>query len=285
MLVFDKLSATLRTLSLGSERLLSAGPELHVWRATTDNDGIRRWTGQLHKPMGQWLEAGLNELTKSGRSLDAARDGNDVVVSIQHTYDCKAMAGAFGHVQTLRISPAGTVSVDNTITAADGLPSLPRVGVRMFSTPGFEHLAWFGRGPHETYIDRKAGAWLGRFSGTVAEQFVPYCMPQECGNKVDVRWFTIDNGSVGLRVNAAPAFEFSVHHWTSHDIFGCYHTNELEDVKRAETVITIDQIQRGLGTGSCGPQTLPEYSVDPGIYAFQYSLVPYRKSTALPVRE
>jgi beta-galactosidase len=277
-LVFDKASATLTTLSLAGNELLSAGPELHVWRATTDNDGIRCWTGQMHKPMGQWLEAGINALTRSAQSLDATRDRDDVVVTIRHTYDCKAMAGAFEHAQTLRISPVGTVCVDNTITAADGLPSLPRVGVRMFSAPGFEQVAWFGRGPHETYIDRKAGAWLGRFTGSVDEQYVPYCMPQECGNKVDVRWFTLDNGRVGLRVNAAPTFEFSVHHWTAHDIFGCYHTNELEDVKRAETVITIDKIQRGLGTGSCGPQTLPEYCVEPGHYAFQYTLVPYRKS-------
>ena len=38
-------------------------------------------------------------------------------------------------------------------------------------TSGLDTLECFGKGPHETYIDRHRGAWVGRFRGTVDELF------------------------------------------------------------------------------------------------------------------
>jgi len=276
VLIVDKRQAAVASLGLGGATLLTVGPELHVWRATTDNDGIRHWSGQENKPLGQWLKAGINELSANATSATVAQDGDSVVVTIDKTYGCKASDTAFRHVQTLRILPTGEVQVENRIEADKALPSLPRIGVNMLTAAGFENVSWFGRGPHENHIDRNAGAPVGRYNGTVDEQFVSYILPQENGNKTDVRWVSVDNGAVGLRIVAAPRFEFSTHHFTSHDLFACFHTNDLPDVKREETVITIDHIQRGVGTGSCGPQTLPEYCVDPGVYELSYTLKPFR---------
>ena len=101
--------------------------------------------------------------------------------------------------------------------------------------------------------------------GSVAGQYVPYIMPQENGNKCDVRWFELEDGTWRMRFSADPLFEFSVHHFTPTDLFACRHTNEVEDIVRPETVISIDLVQRGVGTGSCGPQTLEPYCVAPGM--------------------
>ena len=53
-------------------------------------------------------------------------------------------------------------------------------------------MQWFGRGPVETYADRK-GAKAGIHGGTTREQFHAYPRPQESGNKTDVRWVRITN--------------------------------------------------------------------------------------------
>ena len=52
-------------------------------------------------------------------------------------------------------------------------------------------MTWLGRGPQETYWDRKTGAFVGLYSGSVADQYWAYLRPQENGNKTDVRWLTI----------------------------------------------------------------------------------------------
>ena len=64
-----------------------------------------------------------------------------------------------------------------------------------------DRFRWWGRGPHENYSDRKESAELGLWSGTVNEQFVPYVRPQENGNKEEVRWLELTDGTGhGLRV-------------------------------------------------------------------------------------
>lgn len=40
-------------------------------------------------------------------------------------------------------------------------------------------MTWLGRGPQETYADRKTGALIGLYNATVWEQFHPYVRAQE----------------------------------------------------------------------------------------------------------
>jgi len=136
------------------------------------------------------------------------------------------------------------------------------VGGSLTTPAGFEQFTWLGRGPEESYIDRKAGVPVGMYSGTVDEQYVPYIMPQETGNKTDVRWAALSNGSVGLMAVGEPLLEVSVSHFTAHDLYKAMHTNEL--TRRDETIFNLDLIQCGLGGNSCGPRTLDKYLVQPG---------------------
>jgi beta-galactosidase len=141
--------------------------------------------------------------------------------------------------------------------------------------PGFENFQWFGRGPGENYCDRKAGSWISRFKSTVDEQYVPYVLPQEHGNHTDVRWLSVDNGEFGIEFRALDApFEASVSHFTPHDLFKATHTTDLKP--RPETWVNLDLKQRGLGTASCGPDTLEPYKIPPGEYRFRFVMRPFR---------
>jgi len=153
------------------------------------------------------------------------------------------------------------------------LESLPRVGLTMTLPPQLETLTWFGRGPHESYADRKMGAKVGRYSGTVADQYVPYGMPQENGNKSDVRWATLtDLAGTGLQIVGDDLFNLSVHHFTTADLTNAMHTNELKP--RPEIILHLDSAQCGLGNASCGPGVLPQYMLRPEPTTISFSLIP-----------
>ena len=139
---------------------------------------------------------------------------------------------------------------------------------------GFEQFAWYGRGPHETYVDRKEGAQVGIYRGTVDEQFVPYVVPEENGNKTEVRWATLTNADgVGLHASADRLLEVSVHHFTPEDLTAAAHPHEL--TRRPEVILHLDYGQSGLGSASCGPGRLKKYRLEPEEIRYRVDLHPF----------
>jgi len=183
---------------------------------------------------------------------------------------CKADPEAFflGQIWTLE---NGVLKVSNHFTVAGDLPDLPRLGVSLALVPGFEGLEWHGNGPLESYCDRKSGGVISRFKSSVSEQYVPYVMPQEHGNKTDVRSLSLDNGSLKIEFRAQNApFEASASHFTPADLFACHHTFDLKP--RPETWVNLDARHRGLGTASCGPDALDRYKIWPGEYQLDFEI-------------
>jgi beta-galactosidase/evolved beta-galactosidase subunit alpha len=114
---------------------------------------------------------------------------------------------------------------------------------------------------------------VGVYSGAVDEQYVPYIVPQENGNKTDVRWLTLlNNAGIGLFVSGFPTLEASVSHYSADDLYRGRHTCDL--VRRDEVILNLDYRQCGLGGASCGPETLPQYLVQPGTFHFNFRLRP-----------
>jgi beta-galactosidase len=141
-----------------------------------------------------------------------------------------------------------------------------------------ENLEWYGRGPLENYPDRKSSAMIGRHTSTVQEQYIPYIVPQEHGHKTDVRWLSLfDQDGNGIKVEGFPSFEFSASHYKANDLFFARHTFEL--TPRNETWLNLDHGMRGLGTASCGPDTMDQYRLLKSKYIFRYSLECIKNST------
>lgn len=272
-LAASKERGALTSLRWHGGEVLVAGPALNVWRGPTDNDGIKGWSGQEGKPLGRWLAAGLHELKLEPVSCAARRTKEgEVVITIKTRGIAKGGVIAHEHVYT--VLPDGEILVANTFKCAKSLPDLPRLGVTFSLQPGFESLRWFGRGPHESYSDRKRAAAVGFYTGTVTEQYVPYILPQEHGNKTDVRWMSLEKpGQCAVKFSAVDRLlECSVSHFTADDLFKARHTIDL--VPRAETIVNLDYAQRGLGTASCGPDTLPKYRILPATCRFNYRIRP-----------
>jgi beta-galactosidase len=62
----------------------------------------------------------------------------------------------------------------------------------------------------------------------------------------------------------------SATHFRAEDLAAALHDVEL--VPRAQTVIHVDGAHRGLGTASCGPDTLPQYRLGPGPYEWSWKI-------------
>jgi beta-galactosidase len=272
-LVADQETGTISSLRWNNEELLVRGPQLQVWRGPTDNDGIKGWTGQDSKALGRWLAAGFDQITIKPVVVESRQDEHGAVhLHFEHVASCQASEKAIVHQQAYTILPHGEVLVENTFVVDEALPELPRLGVSLVLKAGLDKLTWFGRGPEETYSDRKRGSIVDIFESTVEKQYVPYILPQEHSNHTDTRWLTLENQESGLRVEAQGNLDFSASHFTAHDLFAASHTYDLKP--REEVILNLDYAQSGLGTNSCGPGVLDRYQIKPGTYHWSYTLKP-----------
>ena len=260
----------------GSELLApDGGPRLSLWRAPTDNDGIKLWAGQDDKPLGRWRAWGLDALGRELLEVDRPSAARAIVRCAYLGTDGDA---PILHTTDLRSRPDGTVEFLETVEIPPTITDLPRIGVTFALDSALERLEWFGRGPHDAYPDRWSGAALARWTSTVRDQYVPFVMPQEHGLHVDTRWCTLTDGSTGagVRIEAVKphTIAFSALHHAAADLAAATHAEDL--VERHETIVHVDHLHRGLGTLSCGPDTLEQYRIGPGTYSWSWRLVPVR---------
>ncbi len=267
---FSKKTGALDSLRIGSDELLAAPLRLNLWRAATDNDGLKLWSGQNNKPLGRWLAAGYHRIHHRLESLTVdkpARTG--VKIRMSELVFAAGKSPAFRHTMTVCITGGGRMlSTHDLRRLRDDLPDLPRVGLEVALAQGFQQLSWYGRGPWECYPDRLRAARLGVYASTVAEQYVPYVMPQEHGHHSDTRWVELADPLAKLRVESATPFGFAARHHSDAALFAARHTTDLPD--DARTWLYLDHAHRGLGTASCGPDTLPEYLLVRSAYRFSF---------------
>ncbi|HEY6739417.1 MAG TPA: beta-galactosidase domain 4-containing protein, partial [Actinopolymorphaceae bacterium] len=277
----------LTSWQVDGEQLLTAGPSPTVWRAPTDNDGIQTlkvsWQAD-HQAMFRWKAAGLDRLTAHPTEVAVTDDGKGrAIVSRSVRYVPEDAQAGYTHRERLVVASDGTIDATHEFVIDEGLPDLARVGVVATVPAGFERLEWFGRGPHESYVDRKAGAAIDRWGGTVDAQYVPYIFPQEHGNKTDLRWLSLRReDGVGLLVSAVGGategggdglLQGKASHYSDEVLTKATHTVELE--RSEEVFLAIDARQRGLGGASCGPDTLERYRIPSGTtYTLRYRLLP-----------
>jgi beta-galactosidase len=265
---FDRDRGALHELAVDGRNVLAAGPLLQLWRAPTDNDGLRLVEEKRDfDVLPRWLELGLDRLELETRSLKV---GGSSVEIVHHA------RGIATHTHSYRLLDTGELVVDNVVELARGVSDIPRIGVRLTLVPGLDQLTWYGRGPWESYSDRLTSAVAGRYESTVAEEYVPYIVPQEHGLHTDTRWLTLSGDGFGLRVDGRPTIGFSASHFTAADLYGALHTSDL--TPREETFLSLDHAQRGLGTASCGPDTGEQYRLLDRVYRFSYVLRPYRRA-------
>ncbi len=255
---FECATGHIHRLTRAGRTVIEAGPTLNLWRAPTDNDAARM--------AARWEDAGLDRLEERVTAFDWRLQAISII-RVEVTTQASSPEGKLVATTHYRYEVKSTGEIDLTyeVELADNLPPLPRVGLRFILPARLERFTWVGRGQHESYADRKESARIDRWASTVSAEFEPYLMPQENGNKTDVRWATFtDAKGAGLRIEGAPTFNVSAHHFTAHDLAAAQHTYEL--TPRPEITLNLDIAQAGLGTEACGPGVLPQYELTAKTY-------------------
>jgi beta-galactosidase len=212
-----------------------------------------------------WSEAGLDRMVRRPGSVER-RDGSTTIVAEHRT----ASGEVIRHEREVTGTADGFV-VRERVSIPEPLRDIARVGVTLETVPGFENATWYGRGPHESYPDRKRSARFGRWKSSVTDLAVPYVKPQENGGRADVRWIELaDAAGRRLRLAFDRPLQVSATHHRAIDLAAATHDVEL--TPRPETVVHLDVAHRGLGTASCGPDTTAGYLVGPGIYEWTWSI-------------
>jgi beta-galactosidase len=163
----------------------------------------------------------------------------------------------------------GSVYVSQSFTpGVEELPELPRFGMSMTLPQQLDHVTWFGRGPHESYADRKTSAAVDLWQGPVSEQSHLYVRPQETGNKTDVRWLALtDVDGVGLMAIGDPLLNASAWPFAQEDL-----DFELKPTPGG---------RRGGGRdNSWGALPHPQYRLEPQAYSYGFWLRPVRGDAA-----
>ncbi|MCF7957422.1 MAG: DUF4981 domain-containing protein [Phycisphaerae bacterium] len=240
------------------------GPRLNLYRALVDNDNWLR---------GGVSNCGLRELNYTVKEISAEQLKPNVV-RVSAIIDCSGIQGSgIEHKVAYTIYGNGAMEVSNLVKPYGSLSVLPKLGVQMTLLRGLDNFTWLGRGPHESYVDRKRGADVGLYSGKVADQYERYVRPQDNGNKTDVRWASLtNNDGTGLLVVTDGTFSVSVHHNTAQDFDSARNIHNVKP--RDEVVLCIDAAHMGLGGASCGPRPMQKYILNAQSTSFRYVLKP-----------
>ena len=270
---FDPEEGSLKNYKYNGEVLFEKGPAMNFYRATTDNDYGNRRRKMPERFGVKWQEAGLDSLTHKLRSFEIEK--NKIIASYLISANEE---NGFEAVVSYSFFKDGSISFDFEVEAFGSsireLPSLPKVGTQWVLPKQQENMAWYGKGPFHNYSDRSGGSFIRTYRASVEEQFVNYPYPQENGNKMDVRWVSMDNGrGSGLKIYAKQALEVSAHHYTTKNLDEATHTYQLQPT--GKVYWNIDYKQCGLGNGSCGPNTRSENCIPPAEkYQFAYWMQP-----------
>ncbi|WP_230481632.1 glycoside hydrolase family 2 TIM barrel-domain containing protein [Sphingomonas sp. Leaf21] len=235
-LVIDRKTGLIERYSVDGT-LLAKGGRPNFVRAETDNDTA---DGTV-KEQAAWFQ--MNDAPRlRGVTVDRARG----MVMVDHDYG----AGAARFVTTYTMAGDGAVDVEGQFTPLKSdLPPPVRIGLWYTMLPSMKTVEWYGRGPHESYVDRKTSAAIGLWRGAIAEQNHDYMRPQDTGNKLDVRWMELSGAGNGLRVRADKPLMMQALAFPYADLYrrapGTWKSTDI--VPHGETTLIVDAAQWGVG--------------------------------------
>lgn len=260
-------SRTLTKFFKNGKTVLEEYPRLNFWRAPTDNDfGAKSQTA-----LRIWEMAGHN---MRYNYAGTERANGTVIVK----YDCTAVGVPMKVCVNYMVNKDGSLTVNSAYKAlADNLPDLMRFGMVMSVNKAYENLTWYGRGPHENYVDRNKDAFMGIWKGKVKDQAFACYRPQETGNKTEVRWLALSNQSgEEIRITGNQPIAFNASHYKVEDL-DCGITKKQQHwsdiLPRKQTILYVDLFQRGVaGLDSWHSNPLEEYRHHAKEYEYSYTI-------------
>ena len=270
---FNKGKGTLSGYTYDGVEMMGKMLQLNAFRLPTDNDGSKK---------ASWDSMGLPKLSSTGKgtgcTVTKSDNGKTVTVSLNSTYGSGTYT--FDVHLCFIVCADGTMMVNSLIRPANTGAILPKLGFRLEMPKEMEQLSWFGRGPWDSYVDRKEACLPAIYQSTVSDQYEEYILPQEHGTKQEVRWLSLTNNEgQGLLFVAPDQMAASAVHFRPEDNYTnkdtrSKHTYQFKTCSTA--VVNLDAVTRGLGNNSCGPDVMDKYELRAANTAFRFFIIPLK---------
>jgi beta-galactosidase len=265
-IIFDSRSGELKDYVYKSVSLLRKNLKPNFWRIPTDND----------KGNGMPQRCAIWKDIKSKQIIEAVNVSCESADSVILEVKSKLSAGNSTYSNLYIIRNDGSIEVQASIRInPDSLPEIPRFGMKLAIIGSLKQMTWFGRGPQESYWDRKTAAFVGLYSGTVMEQYTPYITPQENGNKTDVRWVALqDTNGMGILIVGKQPLEVNAHHYFESS-FNQQTVHTIDVPFQNVTELCIDLHQQGVGgDNSWGQPVHDKYKLLEKEYKYGFVMKP-----------
>lgn len=276
-LAFNKQSGFLTSYKVRNNAYLDStyGLKPSFWRAPNEND----WGGNLQKTLGVW-----KDVMAKAKLLHFMQEKGDGLIRINVSYELPDVYAKL--LISYTINGGGELEVNQKVQVdtSKQVQVLPRFGMIWILPEGFDKIDYYGRGPYENYSDRHEASFAGVFHQSVDEQYFHYVIPQETGNKTDVRWWEIRNQKGdGLRVAVVDSLlSMSALHFLDQDLDDGEerHQRHAADlIKRPITQLHIDLKQMGVGgINSWGAWPMKKYLLPYQNYEYKYIISPLKNN-------
>ena len=254
--LFSYNAGGLTSYRYGGKEMLQTMPKPNFWRAPIDND----CGNDMMARYGQWKLASMYLSTHGAPepNPEVTEEADKVIVA--YHYSMPTRPEAFCDV-TYEVYGDGTVKTTLSYDPVKDLGDMPEFGMMFKVDADYDHVEWYGNGPEETYVDRMRGAKLGIYRNLVQDNMSRYMVPQECGNKTEVRYAKVTDALGRGFLFAGNKMHFSALPYTPHEMENAMHPYELPEVHY--TVIRAAAEQMGVGgDNSWGARTHEEFLLD-----------------------
>lgn len=258
---FDDALLLTRYESKGTTYLVGGGRERFVrGRSGLHLDG--RWWGEAQH---LWTAQSAWSTQREPRGWEAFSSPGRVRVEVSARHG-EAGPGLISRT-SWTFSSDGTFEVEAWFDLPRSWGHVARLGLEFVLPAGFESLEWFGRGPGESYVDRRSASPVGRWSSTVEATHFPFVPVSQTGDHADTRWVRVADAAGRRMEVSGNLFSFEAHHNPVEDYATALHDHEL--VRRPETWLTIGA-QAGIGGDMAwSTQLADRHKVLPGTHAWR----------------
>ncbi len=248
------VNGQLTTMTKNGKHYLLGALKPNYYRALTDNDiDYINFVPPLipFHPLHLWR-----------KSTDMLKTKATLVHRYSHTAYIETKVSVFNMKDvrmTYTVHPDGKIDITHE---GEGLMDMVRFGTTLRMAKEFDIVKWYGRGPHENYIDRQTGARIALHEMSVEDMEHHYMRPQENGHRIDVRMMEIRNAEgKGLRFKKIGETPFAIncHHYTVNELDDATHIHSLKH--KDFTTVCIDLMQRGIGGDTPGNACLREPNI------------------------
>jgi len=280
--VLDLENGVLSAASIGETTLMSGSPVFNVWRKPIMNE----WSEWGIDEASYWYKYGLDSLTHTSELIEYTKSGINAFVKF------KVESRSYSHPQIVfhqelsyDFLSTGDLVLHHKIIpdveplslyTRDWFPLsyLQKVGLRFTLSEKVNKVAWFGRGPYESYPDRKTGYKTGEYEVEISNINIPYIIPQDFDNRTELRWLNIQvaDGS-GMLITSSAAFNSSVDPYEN--LKNAWYPFQLKRAKNP--VLNIDH--RVTGVGGTPVRVRPIYRTYPEYYEYKLLFRPFTRNS------